>query len=86
MGLDKAKSLLAVKDAETFLDLIAKQVGSMRAEYKSELVFMLVRARIYIHSHTLHPPSLTDTHLIRQRSPTPTRPSTLYLHTYLRRG
>lgn len=27
MGLDKAKSLLAVKGADTFLDLTAKQVG-----------------------------------------------------------
>lgn len=27
MGLDKAKSLLTVKGADTFLDLTAKQVG-----------------------------------------------------------
>lgn len=27
MGLDKAKSLLPVKGADTFLDLTAKQVG-----------------------------------------------------------
>ncbi|KAJ1628571.1 putative UTP-glucose-1-phosphate uridylyltransferase 2 [Pavlovales sp. CCMP2436] len=44
MGLDKAKSLLAVKDESTFLDLIAMQVGSMRAQYKSELAFMLMNS------------------------------------------
>lgn len=29
MGLEKAKSLLPVKDGNTFLDLIAKQVGAL---------------------------------------------------------
>merc|ERR1719326_2169940 len=33
MGLDKAKSLLAVKDGDTFLDLIAKQVVDMRKKH-----------------------------------------------------
>merc|ERR1719487_3033427 len=33
MGLDKAKSLLPVKDGDTFLDLIAKQVVDMRKKY-----------------------------------------------------
>jgi UDP-N-acetylglucosamine pyrophosphorylase len=30
MGLEKAKSLLEVKDGKTFLDLIAEQVSSQR--------------------------------------------------------
>ena len=33
MGLDKAKSLLKVKGDETFLDLTAKQVLSMREKF-----------------------------------------------------
>merc|ERR1719316_578485 len=33
MGLDKAKSLLPVKDGDTFLDLIAKQVVDMRKKH-----------------------------------------------------
>merc|ERR1719316_410617 len=33
MGLDKAKSLLPVKDSDTFLDLIAKQVVDMRKKH-----------------------------------------------------
>ena len=33
MGLDKAKSLLSVKDGDTFLDLIAKQVVDMRKKH-----------------------------------------------------
>jgi UDP-N-acetylglucosamine pyrophosphorylase len=31
MGLEKAKSLLEVKDGKTFLDLIAEQVGPSAA-------------------------------------------------------
>lgn len=34
MGLDFAKSLLKVKGNDTFLDLTAKQVISMRKAYK----------------------------------------------------
>jgi len=44
MGLDKAKSLLPVKGEDTFLDLIAKQVGSMRSEFKMPLAFMLMNS------------------------------------------
>jgi len=44
MGLDKAKSLLPVKGGDTFLDLIAKQVRSMRADYKTDLAFMLMNS------------------------------------------
>merc|ERR1719487_2746740 len=45
MGLDKAKSLLAVKDGDTFLDLIAKQVVDMRRKHdKPNLNFMLMNS------------------------------------------
>merc|ERR1719487_2705277 len=43
MGLDKAKSLLPVKDGETFLDLIAKQVVDMRKKYGG-VKFMLMNS------------------------------------------
>jgi UDP-N-acetylglucosamine pyrophosphorylase len=33
MGLEKAKSLLVVKDGKTFLDLIAEQIKHTRAEH-----------------------------------------------------
>jgi UTP--glucose-1-phosphate uridylyltransferase len=33
MGLEKAKSLLVVKDGKTFIDLIAEQVKHMRAKF-----------------------------------------------------
>ena len=39
MGLDKAKSLLKVKDEHTFMDLIVKQV--MQIQEKQPLRFML---------------------------------------------
>merc|ERR1719277_834423 len=45
MGLDKAKSLLKVTDDNTFLDLIAKQVDSMKTEYGApDLRFMLMNS------------------------------------------
>lgn len=44
MGLDKAKSLLEVKDGNTFLDLTAKQVNSMRKAFKSNVKFMLMNS------------------------------------------
>jgi len=44
MGLDKAKSLLEVSDGNTFLDLIAKQVGAMKAANNLELAFMLMNS------------------------------------------
>merc|ERR1719453_647832 len=43
MGLDKAKSLLPVKDGDTFLDLIAKQVVDMRKKY-SGVKFMVMNS------------------------------------------
>lgn len=44
MGLDRAKSLLEVKDGETFLDLTAKQVMRMRTEYGRGIKFMLMNS------------------------------------------
>lgn len=37
MGLEKAKSLLEVKDGKTFLDLIAEQVKFQRQKYGSKV-------------------------------------------------
>ena len=44
MGLDKAKSLLTVKGTETFLDLTAKQVMKMRADFGVDVKFMLMNS------------------------------------------
>lgn len=44
MGLDKAKSLLTVKGDDTFLDMIAKQVTSMREEHGQKIKFMLMNS------------------------------------------
>jgi len=44
MGLDRAKSLLTVAEGNTFLDLIAKQVSSMKSQYKADLAFMLMNS------------------------------------------
>merc|ERR1719401_1268934 len=45
MGLEKAKSLLEVTDGNSFLDLIAKQVASMKEEFKvKNLKFMLMNS------------------------------------------
>jgi len=44
MGLDKAKSLLTVKGNDTFLDLTAKQVTSMRKTFKQNVRFMLMNS------------------------------------------
>jgi len=44
MGLEKAKSLLDLKDGNTFLDFIAQQVMNMRTEYKTEIAFMLMNS------------------------------------------
>ena len=44
MGLEKAKSLLDLKDGMTFLDFIAKQVLDMREKSKVELAFMLMNS------------------------------------------
>lgn len=45
MGLDKAKSLLKVTGDNTFLDLIAKQVNSMKTEFgTADLRFMIMNS------------------------------------------
>jgi len=45
MGLDKAKSLLTVVEGNSFLDLIAKQVASMKKEFGvKDLRFMLMNS------------------------------------------
>jgi UDP-N-acetylglucosamine pyrophosphorylase len=44
MGLDKAKSLLEVKNGDTFLDLTAKQVMCMRKEFGQHVKFMLMNS------------------------------------------
>jgi len=44
MGLEKAKSLLPLKDGMTFLDFIAKQVTDMRSTFGVPLAFMLMNS------------------------------------------
>ena len=44
MGLEKAKSLLEVKDGKTFLDLIAEQVKFTRQKYGSKVSIPLGHA------------------------------------------
>jgi hypothetical protein len=44
MGLEKAKSLLEIKDGNTFLDFIAKQVEHMRSSLGVDLSFMLMNS------------------------------------------
>merc|ERR1719198_2831650 len=45
MGLDKAKSLLPVSEGNSFLDLIAKQVGFMKKKYEMpDMKFMLMNS------------------------------------------
>eukprot|EP01026_Neomeris_dumetosa_P001635 TRINITY_DN10408_c0_g1_i1.p1 TRINITY_DN10408_c0_g1~~TRINITY_DN10408_c0_g1_i1.p1 ORF type:complete len:476 (+),score=83.55 TRINITY_DN10408_c0_g1_i1:57-1484(+) len=44
MGLEKAKSLLEVKDGKTFLDLIAEQVVYMRKQYDCDIQFILMNS------------------------------------------
>jgi len=44
MGLDKAKSLLPVTQGMSFLDLIAKQISSMKEELGTDLQFMVMNS------------------------------------------
>jgi UTP--glucose-1-phosphate uridylyltransferase/phosphoglucomutase len=44
MGLEKAKSLLVVKDGKTFLDLIAEQIKHTRQEFGSKVRFVLMNS------------------------------------------
>jgi len=44
MGLEQAKSLLDLKEGDTFLDFIAKQTLDMRSKFGVELAFMLMNS------------------------------------------
>lgn len=44
MGLESPKSLLAVKDGMTFLDLIAKQILHLRRQHRTPLRFLLMNS------------------------------------------
>lgn len=44
MGLDKAKSLLEVKNGHTFLDLIALQIKHMRRAFAADVKFILMNS------------------------------------------
>lgn len=44
MGLQKAKSLLEVKNGETFLDLIAEQITTLRADTGAQVRFLLMNS------------------------------------------
>lgn len=44
MGLEKAKSLLVVKDGQPFIDLIAQQVKHMRATFGQQVKFILMNS------------------------------------------
>ena len=44
MGLEKAKSLLPVKNGKTFLDLIAEQIKHTRTTFNSNVRFILMNS------------------------------------------
>lgn len=44
MGLQKAKSLLEVKNGETFLDLIAQQIATLRTDTGAQVRFLLMNS------------------------------------------
>lgn len=44
MGLEKAKSLLPLKEGKTFLDFIANQIKHTREVYKSNVKFVLMNS------------------------------------------
>ncbi|KAL6753565.1 UDP-glucose pyrophosphorylase [Haematococcus lacustris] len=76
MGLEKAKSLLVVKDKHSFLDLIALQIKHMRAAFDSKVRFILMNSfstsedtRAFLAQH--HPDLLKEAHieLMQNKSP-----------------
>ena len=76
MGLEKAKSLLPVKDGRTFLDLIAEQVKHQRKTFGSKVAFVLMNSfstsddtRAYLKS--AHGDLLEEPHieLLQNKSP-----------------
>ena len=63
MGLEKAKSLLPVRDGKTFLDLIARQVLAARKETGAKLRFLLMNSFSTsedTRAHLAHYPELGD--------------------------
>ena len=68
MGLEKAKSLLIVKDGKTFLDLIIEQVRYMRKVYDAKISFTLMNSfstseDTMAYLKTAYPDILTETDL-----------------------
>ena len=57
MGLEKAKSLLEVKDGKTFLDLIAEQIKYTRKQFGSKARTLTAAAarRAHVHAHSVQP-------------------------------
>jgi UDP-N-acetylglucosamine pyrophosphorylase len=51
MGLEKAKSLLTVKDGKTFLDLIAEQVRISQSKRMSDRVFVALKLEWFVSVH-----------------------------------
>ena len=48
MGLEKAKSLLEVKDGKTFLDLIADQIKYTRQKYGSKVKTTQLQLMLFV--------------------------------------
>ncbi|KAK9829520.1 hypothetical protein WJX72_006308 [[Myrmecia] bisecta] len=76
MGLEKAKSLLVVKDGKTFLDLIAEQIKYTRKEHGSNVRFVLMNSfstsadtKAYLHKRHSDLISEPDVELFQNKSP-----------------
>ena len=76
MGLEKAKSLLEVKDGKTFLDLIAEQIKYTRSKFGSNVRFILMNsfstsADTKEYLNKTHPDLMNepDVELIQNKSP-----------------
>lgn len=76
MGLEKAKSLLEVKDGNTFLDLIAQQIKFTRKKFDSNVRFVLMNSfstsadtKAYLHKRHADLISEPDVELFQNKSP-----------------
>ncbi|KAK9865415.1 hypothetical protein WJX84_010262 [Apatococcus fuscideae] len=76
MGLEKAKSLLEVKDGNTFLDLIAQQIKFTRKKFDSNVRFVLMNSfstsadtKAYLHKRHSDLISEPDVELFQNKSP-----------------
>ena len=76
MGLEKAKSLLEVKDGNTFLDLIAQQIKYTRKKFDSKVRFVLMNSfstsadtKAYLHKRHSDLISEPDVELFQNKSP-----------------